>query len=141
MTLAKFAKFAKFAKAAAAALLAAAFPFAAFAQHHGGGSTRHLDQHDAHLQQRIEQGSRDGSLTRHEAAELQRHQTRIDRMQARALADGYLSRAERARIIEAQRHLNAAIEHQRHNSQRAHPKYHKVHHGHHTSALRQSRHH
>ena len=118
-----------FAKTAAAALIIAAFPFAAFAQHSTADTAARLDQRDAVLQQRIDAGIRDGSLTRREAAGLQKNQARIDRMEARAAADGHISRAERARIVQMQNRQSAAIERERNDNQRAHQAYRHGQHG------------
>lgn len=118
-----------FANTAAAALIATVFPLAALADHNSGNTAARLDQRDAYLQQRIDAGIRDGSLTRREAAELQHHQARIDRIEARAAADGHISRAERERIVRMQNRQSAAIERERNNSQRAHQAYQHGHHG------------
>lgn len=118
-----------FAKTAAAALIATVFPLAAFADHNIGNTAARLDQRDAYLQQRIDAGIRDGSLTRREAAELQHNQARIDRMEARAAADGHISRAERERIVQMQNRQSAAIERERNNNQHAHQAYRHGHHG------------
>ncbi len=112
-----------FAKTAAAALITAVFPLAAFAGHNTSNTAARLDQRDAYLQQRIDAGIRDGSLTRREAAELQNNQARIDRMEARAMADGHISRTERERIVQMQNRQSAAIERERNDNQRAHQAY------------------
>ena len=85
-----------FTKSTIAVLIAGAFPFAAMAQ----SSTPNMYERNVYQQQRIEQGLRDGSLTVQEAANLERGQSRIDRMESRAAADGRVSDAERARINE-----------------------------------------
>ena len=118
-----------FAKTAAAALITAVFPLAAFADHNTGSTATRLDQRDAYLQQRIDAGILDGSLTRREAAELQHNQVRIDRMEARAAADGHIRRAERERIVRMQNRQSAAIERERNDNQRAHQAYQHGHHG------------
>ena len=123
-----------FAKTAAAALIATMFPLAAFAGHNTGNTAARLDQRDAYLQQRIDAGIRDGSLTRREAAELQHNQARIERMEARAAADGHISRAERARIIQMQNRQSAAIERERNDNQRAHQAYQQGRHDQHHNA-------
>ena len=53
--------------------------------------------------QQIEQGRRNGTLTRREYSALQAEQARIAEMERRALADGHLSRREARAIQEAQR--------------------------------------
>ena len=114
-----------FTKTAAAALIASAFPFAAFAQSpHAGNApaaTPSMYDRNVYQQQRIEQGLKDGSLTVQEAANLERGQSRIERMESRALADGKLTDAEKARIAEAQNRQSAAIDRERNDNQRGNP--------------------
>ncbi len=81
--------------------------------HYGGqGSTRAFDrrydqaQHDQ--RQRIERGIRSGELTRHEATRLMDEQRRLEAQERRYLADGVLTRAERADMTQD---LNRARQH------------------------------
>lgn len=108
-----------FTRNAVAALIATAFPLAALAQQAGHNSSMY--ERNVYQQQRIEQGLRDGSLTVQEAANLERGQARISQMESRALADGRLNDAERARINEAQNRQSAAIDRERGDHQRGDP--------------------
>lgn len=55
-------------------------------------------QRNINQQNRIEQGIQSGQLTNKEAARLERGQARVDRAEARAGADGHVTRREQARI-------------------------------------------
>lgn len=112
------------AKTAAAALIATAFPFAAVAQNNNTGNSPaapNMYERNVYQQQRIEQGLKDGSLTVQEAANLERGQARVDRMESRALADGKLTDTEKTRINDAQNRQSAAIDRERGDHQRGDP--------------------
>ena len=67
----------------------------------GGASAQSMwsiDQREANQQQRINEGRRDGSLTRSEANRLQQGDTRIDRYEARARSNGVVTSSERQRL-------------------------------------------
>jgi uncharacterized protein HemX len=83
-----------------------------------GTSTRDIDAAQAREAARIQQGVRDGSLTRREAAGLQSEQRRIQQMESRAKADGHISRAEHDQIRRAQESASRHIYQERHDSQR-----------------------
>lgn len=100
----------------AALLAAAAAP--AFAQSNAAPG---FTERDIRQEQRIEQGLQSGALTTREAARLQREQAHIDQMQARALADGELTAAERARIHAAQNAASRDIYRQKHDAQTGDP--------------------
>ena len=85
---------------AAALLAAVAAP--AFAQ-----STPQIDRRQYNQERRIEQGYRSGTLSAQEAWKLDQGQRRIDRMERRAVSDGYITPRERARIVV--RHLVANL--------------------------------
>src|SRR3989442_5434393 len=55
-------------------------------------------QRDVNQQERIEQGLKSGQLNTQEASRLEAEQSRIQRDQSRALQDGNLSPAEKARL-------------------------------------------
>src|SRR3977135_2713101 len=76
-----------------AVAIVAAFPLSVGAQTTGSEVQRDVNQ-----QQRIEQGLQSGSLTTREAAKLEKEESRVNRMESRALKDGTLSAAEKARI-------------------------------------------
>lgn len=100
------------------ALLAAAAAAPVLAQ---SGTAPGFTQRDINQEKRIEQGLQSGQLTTREAARLQREQAHIDRMQARALADGELTASERARINAAQNQASADIYRQKHDAQTGDP--------------------
>jgi hypothetical protein len=87
----------------------AAFLFTVIAVPAFAQSTPGIDRRQAIQQDRIEQGYYSGRLSPHEARKLDRGQRRVDRMERRALSDGYLSRHERQRIRAAQRQQNQRI--------------------------------
>ena len=64
---------------------------------------------------RIDNGTRDGSLTRGEANRLDHNQNRIDRYQANARSDGRVSPYERGRIDQMQNNQSQRIYNARHN--------------------------
>lgn len=59
-------------------------------------------QRDVNQQSRIEQGLQNGSLNTREAGHLEREESRVDHLQAKALKDGTLTPAERQRLDQAQ---------------------------------------
>lgn len=79
---------------------------------YGHSSTRAFDRRVDHIQhnqrQRIEQGIRSGELTRPEARRLMAEQRAIEDEEQRYLADGIVTRAERADLLQD---LNAAARH------------------------------
>jgi len=97
-------------------LAAAAAP--AFAQANGAPG---FTQRDVNQEQRIEQGLQSGQLTTREAAKLQREQGHIDQMESRALRDGNVSAAERARINAAQNKASRDIALEKHDAQTGNP--------------------
>lgn len=82
-----------------------------------GSSSNDIDRTQANQAARINQGLRDGSLTRREAAELAAEQRRIAAMESAAKRDGHLSRAERAEIERAQSSASRHIYQERHDSE------------------------
>ncbi len=83
-----------------------------------GSSTRSIDAVQANEARRIEQGLRDGSLTRREAAGLQSEQRRIEQLESRAKADGRITRSEAEQISRAQQSASRHIYQERHDSER-----------------------
>jgi hypothetical protein len=101
-------------------LLAAALSMActgAFAQ----TTTATTVQRDVNQQTRIENGLKDGSLSTKEAAKLEKEESQVDRMQARALKDGKLTDAERAKLNAAQNKVSRDIAVDRHNAVTGNP--------------------
>lgn len=78
-------------------------------------------QRDVNQQTRIEQGLKSGELNTKEAAKLQGEQARVDRMQARALKDGTLTKAERLKLDAAQDKTSADIAAAKHNGVTGNP--------------------
>lgn len=94
----------------------AALPFTVSAEDLASIVDRNGDQ-----QRRIEQGLRTGDLTVQEAARLEGEASRIYRMESRALSDGNLSSAERARINSAQDRLSRDIVRERNDRETGNP--------------------
>jgi uncharacterized membrane protein YebE (DUF533 family) len=74
-----------------------------------------VERRDARNDRRIDNGTRDGSLTRSEAGRLDHNQNRIDRYQANARSDGRVSPYERGRIDQMQNNQSQRIYNARHN--------------------------
>lgn len=79
--------------------------------------TPRVDQRQLNQERRIDQGVASGSLTAREANRLERGQQRIDNMEARAKADGVVTRQERARLHQAQDVESRRIAAQKHDRQ------------------------
>jgi uncharacterized membrane protein YebE (DUF533 family) len=83
--------------------------------------TPQVDRREHRQQRRIRRGVRSGTLTRHEAKELERQEARTQAQEAAAKADGRVTRRERAHL---QRRLNRTSRHitrQRHDRQYRRP--------------------
>jgi hypothetical protein len=96
-------------------LIAAALSLAcagAFAQTTAASTT----QRDVNQQTRIENGLKDGSLSTKEAAQLEKRESRVDRLQAKDLKDGKLSNAERTQLNAAQNKVSRDIAADKHNA-------------------------
>src|SRR4051794_10674803 len=89
--------------------------------HAAGPRTDEVVDRDVNQQQRIEQGLQSGQLTTHEAGQLERQETRIDRTEARDLKDGKLSAQEQSRINRMQNRASADIAAQKHDGQTGNP--------------------
>jgi hypothetical protein len=101
-------------KTALAVALGTLFTGVALAQ-----SNYSIEQRDRAEQARIDRGVQSGQLTSREAARLQGERAQIERLEARARADGTLSRSERARIDNAQDRLSRDIYRETHDNQTA----------------------
>ena len=106
----------KLGKLIGAAAIAAAFATPALAQTTGTVVQRNVNQ-----QERIEQGLQSGQLTTREAAKLEGEESRVDKMESRALKDGKLSPDERARIDRAQNQVSRDIYREKHDAQVGNP--------------------
>jgi len=74
-------------------------------------------QRNINQQQRIEQGVKSGSLTTRETAKLEGGESRIDRAEARAGADGKVSAKEQRRIQRRENRESARIYREKHDAQ------------------------
>ena len=101
-------------------LIAAALSLAcagAFAQTTAASTT----QRDVNQQTRIANGLKDGSLNTQEAANLEKEESRVDRLQAKDMKDGKLSGAERAQLNAAQNKVSGDIAADKHNAVAGNP--------------------
>lgn len=78
-------------------------------------------QRDVNQEKRIEQGLQSGQLNTREAAKLEREESKVDRMQAKALKDGKLTDAERTRLTIKQNKVSKDIYQAKHNDIKANP--------------------
>jgi hypothetical protein len=78
-------------------------------------------QRDVNQEQRIERGLQNGTLTTREAAQLERDEAKVNRMQSQALKDGKLTDAERARLNAAQNKASRDIATAEHNGVNGNP--------------------
>jgi hypothetical protein len=79
------------------------------------------EQRDVNQQQRIEQGLKSGELSTKEAGQLERDETRIDKMESRDLKDGKMSAAEQAKLKAAENKASQDIYAQKHDAQLGNP--------------------
>jgi hypothetical protein len=86
-------------------------------EHNGWDGNRPpgVERRDGWNNQRVHNGTHDGSLTRGEAGRLQHNQNGIDRYQARARSDGRVSPYEHGRIDQMQNNQSQRIYNARHN--------------------------
>ncbi len=87
-------------------------PLSASSQRAQADTQRNIDQ-----QQRIANAVKDGSLTNHEAASLERGQSHVDAKEARAGANGHVSAGEQRRIARSENRQSARIYDKKHNAQ------------------------
>jgi hypothetical protein len=74
-------------------------------------------QRDANQQKRIEQGVRSGQLNDREAARLERGQARDSTLQARAGANGNVSKNEQQRLQRNENRQSRRIHREKHDAQ------------------------
>lgn len=74
-------------------------------------------QRNVNQQKRIEQGTQSGSLTHREVAKLERGQSRVDRAEARAGADGHVGPGEQKAIQKRENRQSRKIHHEKHDAQ------------------------
>jgi hypothetical protein len=83
--------------------------------------TANTVQRDINQQTRIEQGLQSGALNTKEAAALEREESRVNQMQAKALKDGKLTPAEQAKLDQAQNKVSTDIYAAKHNGVTGNP--------------------
>ena len=96
-------------------LLLTVLSLAAFASIAAAGTAR-IDRREVRQKNRIDQGVASGQLTVRETARLDAGQAHVERMEARAKADGVVGPGERSRIRQAQRHESRTIHRLKHNA-------------------------
>lgn len=83
--------------------------------------TQEVTQRDLNQQDRVEQGLQSGQLSTHEAGQLEKQESHIDKMQANDLKNGKLSPQETARINAAQNRVSNQIYNDKHNGATGNP--------------------
>lgn len=78
-------------------------------------------QRDVNQQERIEQGMQSGELNTKEASRLERQESRVNSMEAKAASDGKVSNTEAARIHRAQSQVSHDIYSEKHDAQTGNP--------------------
>jgi len=86
-----------------------------------GTRTPVINKRERHQQKRIRQGVRSGSLTRREAARLERQQAATHAAEAAAKADGKVTGKERRRIRHRELRTSRHIYRQKHDAQTRRP--------------------
>ena len=102
------------AAATVVSIAASAQPFARI-------DTSAIDARQARQEQRIQAGVARGDLTRREARALEQRQREIARAEARAKADGHVSRREMRELVAMLDRADAQIRALRHEPQRRYP--------------------
>lgn len=74
-------------------------------------------QRDIHQQKRIQQGEKSGQLTPKEASRMERQQGRVDKAEAKADADGKVTKKEARHINRMQNRDSRHIHRQKHDAQ------------------------
>jgi hypothetical protein len=77
-----------------------------------------VDRREHRQQRRIHQGVKSGSLSRREAARMERQQAHTRRLEAKAKADGTVTRRERARLQHRENRTSRHIYRQKHDRNR-----------------------
>ena len=76
-----------------------------------------VDKREANQEKRIEQGKASGELTNREAARLEHAEDRLATNEAKAKADGVVTRGERAKLRTEARRNSKRIAKQKHDAQ------------------------
>ena len=87
----------------------------------GAALAQTSDDRNVNQQQRIEQGLQSGELTTREASKLERTESRVDAVQAKAMKDGVVTQQEAARIDKSQDLASKQIYAQKHDTQTGNP--------------------
>lgn len=90
----------------------------AFAQTPTDNRNAQIDARQTRQQARINQGVQSGRLTSNEAARLQQRQSNLDARQARANADGVVTRREQRGLNRAENRSSRAVFAKKHNRRR-----------------------
>jgi hypothetical protein len=98
-------------------IVAAALLGAIFAGQQADAQTRtpQVNKQQYNQHKRIEQGARNGSLTKHETRNLKMQQAKVRHYKQMAKADGRVTRNERMMIHRAQKNANRNIYCKKHN--------------------------
>ncbi len=78
-----------------------------------------INQRQENQDKRIDQGVKNGELTKKEARKLEREQTHIEKMENKAEADGKITKGEMRRIEKAQNKASADIHRKKHNDRKS----------------------
>jgi hypothetical protein len=92
----------------------------AFAQA-ASAATPGVDKREARQDNRIQQGVASGQLNARETYRLEREQAAINKAEAKAKADGTVTKHERKRLHKMQNHASHDIYKQKHDAQTAKP--------------------
>jgi hypothetical protein len=106
-------------KFALAGVIVAALSAPVLAQSTGTTSTPRIDKRQAEQEKRIQQGVESGQLTGKEANRLEKGQAHVQTMENKAMADGAMTKKERAHIEHAQNVQSKKIYRQKHDKQTA----------------------
>jgi uncharacterized membrane protein YebE (DUF533 family) len=83
---------------------------------HDSRNTPGIDAREQRQQNRVANGLKNGSLTGHEAAKIERDEAKIRRDEARAKSDGVVTSSERAKLNRELNHTSREIHRDKHNS-------------------------
>jgi hypothetical protein len=79
--------------------------------------TPSVDNRERRQQKRINRGVKSGTLTKREAARMEKQQARTEKMEAKAKSDGVVTRKERARLQHRENKTSRHIYRQKHDNQ------------------------
>jgi hypothetical protein len=106
-------------KYALAGVIGAALAAPVFAQSTDTKSTPRIDKRQIEQEKRIQQGEKSGQLNQKEAVRLEKGQAHVQKMEGKAVADGTMTKKERAHIEHAQDQQSKKIAHEKHDKQTA----------------------